>query len=279
MNTYNNEYKNNAQETSNVSRRKKCSSHNLWQHPLFGCKFHTNMRTHAPFIVTQFQRRSDLEQCVISLQSPMIVCKIHAFRTNVQYEPGKDSRNRTVANINDKEEQARLDYLNNRYKAFEILDAASHADMTVKEYIESQGITYDEEYDEARPLIKVDGMNVYLELLGCLEDVPLDSLNWQAIYITMRRMAAWGPSIFDRQMRIQRGSKKTDQQPIEEWHEDYDPQSYPVIYPQCGVGYTYTDASRRPNHVYSLGKESVQRALALKAAQAAADAPTFLNEE
>ena len=43
--------------------------------------FMSGMQFHAPFIVTKYQQRSDLGDCIISTRPPYITCKIHGFKT------------------------------------------------------------------------------------------------------------------------------------------------------------------------------------------------------
>lgn len=257
-------YKQNIHNTT-APRRNSVSQHDVFMPP-HGGKFLTNMREHAPFIVTTFQGRSDLEYCIIATSSPMIVCKIHTFSTSRPEKYDSDDRNAKKREANEREEKKRMDYLSSRYMACKILESSNAASLSVREYVESQGMTYDEEFDEARPVVKVDGLNVYLELYGCLEDVPLSQIDMYQVLLTMRKMAAWGPCIFDRRERSKRASRRDEPQLCENWQEDYNPMSYPPIYPKCGIGQTHIDPSRRPEllHTHCITTEEADRAKRLK---------------
>ena len=121
---------------------------------------------------------------------------------------------------------------------------------------------YDEEFDEARPVVKVDGLNIYLELYGCLENIPLSQIDMSQVLLTMRKMAAWGPCIFDRRERSKCATNINEHQLCENWYEDYNPMSYPPIYPKCGIGQTHIDPSRRPEllHTHCITPEESDRA-------------------
>lgn len=246
-------------------RRNSVSKHDVFM-PASGGKFLTNMRQHAPFIVTTFQGRSDLEYCIIATSSPMIVCKIHTFSTSRPEKYENEDRNAKKREANGREEIKRMEYLGGRYRACEILESSNAAEMSVRDYVESQGMIYDEEFDEARPVIKVDGLNIYLELYGCLEDIPMSQINMSSVLLTMRKMAAWGPCIFDRRERSKRASNINDPQLCQNWHESYNSMSYPPIYPKCGIGHTHIDPSRRPEllHTHCITSEEADRAKKLK---------------
>ena len=260
-----NMYKQHPTPNTTASRRNRVSQHDVFV-PTRGGKFLTNMRQHAPFIVTTYQGRSDLEYCIIATSSPMIVCKIHVFFTSRAEKYDDDDRNARKRAANEREEKKRMDYLSSRYMACKTLESSIVEGMTVREYIESQGMTYDEEFDEARPVVKADGLNIYLELYGCLENIPLSQIDMSQVLLTMRKMAAWGPCIFDRRERSKCATNINEHQLRENWYEDYNPMSYPPIYPKCGIGHTYIDPSRRPEllHTHCITPEESDRAKHLK---------------
>ena len=133
--------------------------------------FMSGMQFHAPFIVTKFQQRSDLGDCIISTRPPYLVCKIHGFKTAVAVNR---TDNPKLVAMAEREEQSRLEYLQQRQIAFRNRIEADRQGITIRQLIEQQGRVYDEELDEPRIVCKVPGLNVYLELVGCLAPVPAD---------------------------------------------------------------------------------------------------------
>lgn len=216
--------------------------------------FCTGMQEHGPFIATTVQARNDLGQCIISTAAPHIVCKIHAFKTNFEEKPGKDGYNKKFREITEREDNNRLEYLEQRALAFENIKEAHRLGITVREYIEQQGRVYDEEFDEPRIVVKVPGLNAYLELLGCLDDIAPDELDWygkRGIFATLNFMALWAQNVWDRHDRRSRGSQFSDEQPVLEWQEDYDPTARPLMTRKQGLGHTFIDPSRRPELLHS----------------------------
>ena len=221
--------------------------------------FLTGMKFHAPFVVTQHQQRSDLGQCIISTRAPYLVCKIHSFKTHFEAKPGKDGYNEKFRDITNREQSRRHEWLEQRAQAFQnALDAARQG-ITVRELIEQQNHVYDEEFDEPRIIVKVPGLNAYLELLGCLDNIDYDDIDWvgeHAVLQTLDEMALWAQNIWDRQDRRPRASFILDPQPLPEWEENYDPEIRPFMPRKRGLGHTFIDPSRRPELQHSLAPAS-----------------------
>lgn len=223
--------------------------------------FNTGMQANAPFIVTQFQQRSDLGQCIISTLPPHYVAKIRAFKTNAHTRPNVAPNEKQVA-MADREEMARQEYIDQRTEAWNNEQQADKGGLTVREYIEAQGRVYDEEFDEPRLVAKVPGLNVYLELIGCLDEVDADSLDWDTEakggpYHVLNSMCLWAQNIWDRQDRRPRATQMEDPQPLPDWHEEYDPETRPWMPRKRGLGLTYIDPSRRPDllHTHTPGAD------------------------
>ena len=209
--------------------------------------FRSNMQTHSPFIVTQLQARSDLGQCIISTTFPRIVARIHTFRTAA-----------TDNLTSNREETARLTYLNNRHMAFNRARQAHEQQTSVRAIIEDNNQVYDEEFDEARPIAKVPGLNIYLELYGCLDDISEEDLDRLFdpelrgnVFETLDRMATWAPNMFNRKDRRPRATNSAAPQPLDAWQDDYDPNLRPMMTPKRGIGQAYVDPSRRPELLHS----------------------------
>ena len=105
---------------------------------------------------------------------------------------------------------------------------------------------YDEEYDEPRPVAKVPGLNAYLELRGCMDDLKGKEVDWSSVLHQLDLMAEWAQNIWIHRDRKYRASRLEDLQPLDEWEEEYDPSVSPMLYPKRGIGLTEVDYSRRP---------------------------------
>lgn len=239
-----------------------------------GQHFQTGMQWHGPFIVTATQARNDLGQCIISTRAPHLVCKIHRFRTCCPAD--KNERQQQVAA---REEQARREWLEQRSTAFENHREAARKGVTVKMLLEEQGRVYDEEFDEPRIVVKVPGLNAYLELLGTLDDTPTGKeVDWtgeHGVLNTLDSMAEWAQNIWDRRDRRQLASQPSDLQPLVGWSEGYNPELRPWMPRKRGLGFTFADPSRRPDMLYSKapqGSADYGMIRELKRAQAAAAA-------
>lgn len=209
--------------------------------------FNTGMQYNAPFFVTQDLARSDLGFCIISTRPPHIVCRVHSFRTGMEAKmENNQSGYKTVAQ---KEEDERREYLEMRAQAFENLHEARRKKMTVREVMEARKMVYDEEFDEARCVMKVPGLNVYLELVGCLDDMPKSHLKWEGrfgILETLDYMCAWAQNIWRLRDRKNFASREEDWQPLKCWQESYNAELRPWMPAKRGLGHTFADPSRRP---------------------------------
>jgi len=229
----------------------------IWDGELsqFSQAFLTGMQFHAPFIVTHYQQRSDLGQCIISTRAPHFVCKIHSFKTNFEAKPGKDGYNEKYRDLTLREQKCRHEWLEQRAQAFQNAQDADRQGISVRQLIEGQNHVYDEEFDEPRIIVKVPGLNAYLELLGCLDRIDADDIDWVGEYgvlQTLDHMALWAQNIWDRQDRRPRASSILDPQPLPEWEENYDPELRPFMPKKRGIGQTFIDPSRRPELQHSL---------------------------
>ena len=238
-----------------MEENKQLQSLPIWDGNLsqYAMAFTTGMQFHAPFIVTQHQQRSDLGQCIISTRAPHFVCKVHSFKTHFEAKPGKEGYNQKFYDLTQREEERRRDWLEQRAQAFQNEEDAARLGLSIRQYIEEQNRVYDEEFDEPRIIVKVPGLNAYLELLGCLDAV--DDVDWVGEYgvlQTLDRMALWAQNIWDRQDRRPRASTIMEPQPLPEWEEDYDPELRPMMPKKRGIGHTYIDPSRRPELQHSL---------------------------
>ncbi len=238
-------------------------------------RFSPAMQYNVPFVYTAFQQRSDLGGCIISTFAPHLVCKLRSFRTHVTEVEGRDAMNAKNRDIADNQERLRIEYLEQRRIAFENGIEASRQGITVKELIEQQGRVYDEEFDEPRMVVKVPGLNVYLELFGCL-DILDDEIDWNGehgVYDTLEKMALWAQNIWDRKDRRPRATDKQDPQPLPEWNEDYNPMLYPTMYRKRGIGLTFIDPSRRPEllHSHAPAEDKDKHGMVRQLKQATAD--------
>jgi hypothetical protein len=215
--------------------------------------FMTGMQFHGPFIVTKIQARNDLGDCIISTRAPHLVCKVHSFRTNLGRAKDND-RNWAIA---EREETARLAWLEQRNQAFENEREAQRQGITIQELIEGQGRVYDEEFDQPRVIVKVPGLNAYLELLGCLDALgqnEWDDIEWtgeHGVLETLDSMAEWAQNIWNSKERRERATRMINMQPVDEWQEEYDPELRPWMPKKRGLGHTTIDPSRRPELLYS----------------------------
>lgn len=108
--------------------------------------------------------------------------------------------------------------------------------------------------DESRPITKVPGLNVYLELFGCMDEISPEDIDWEGpngAYATLTRMSLWAQNIYDRENRVLCASRIQDTQIIPEWVEQYDETLRDSMPPKRGIGiYPYVDASRREDSLY-----------------------------
>lgn len=207
--------------------------------------FTAGMQYHAPFIYTTDPGQTDLGQCIIGTFPPHLVFKVHTFRTNPQSKRGNDKELQHCIDV----EEERIAYLHQRYQAILNGQEASKKKKAVKKVIrEDHGLQYDQEFDEPRAVGKVPGMNIYLELVGCLDKIQLSELDWngeKGVYWTMDYALSYALNFFKRDARRRLASKKSDQQPLPSWQEDWDEEARPAHQPRNGLGYTNIDPNRR----------------------------------
>ncbi|MCF0192618.1 MAG: hypothetical protein HUK05_04205 [Prevotella sp.] len=242
--------------------------------------FRQNMAHDAPYIVTKFQQRSGLGDCIIGLFPPHFVAKIYAFKTS-------DHRQ----HVRERDESAREAYMTNKQRAARMgYEAKKKGYRSVKDYIAAEGgangvpVTYDDEYDEARLTAKVPGLNVYLELQGCLDNCtddyhhPFRDASFHDYAMAeLNNMALWALNNWTRKDRRAMATKSDDEQPVMEWQENYDESQRPPMPPKRGIGvWPNIDASRRPELLHSkaplCAKDDHEAIMELKAATARAAA-------
>lgn len=211
-----------------------------------------NMCGNSEWLVTNDQpgAHSDLGNCMVGTRPPYFVLKIHAFRTNEKRE-----------RVRIQQETDRMNYLKNIVRAAELAKDAQRAGISVKDLIERDGGTYDEEYDECRLVAKVPGLNVYIELLGCMEPEDTSTERWwsetSGQHTTDRAIDTEAAeqvnraAVFYRATTIKSRQRDLatmpgDWQPREDWREEYDPDEFFPRPAKRGVGFGDTDPSRRP---------------------------------
>lgn len=207
--------------------------------------FMTGMQYHAPFIYTDSIGKTDLDRCIICTFPPHFVFKVRVFRTVPISKTGNDKElQRTIA-----AEADRRGYLCNRMDAEINGVAAQKMKKSVRKYIqENRGIRYDQELDEPRLVGKVPGINVYLELVGCLDKVTMNEIDWDGEHgakDTMERALAYALHFWTMGERKRMATNDKDPQPLAEWQENYNSNVAPTYQPKNGLGYTNFDASRR----------------------------------
>ena len=213
----------------------------LWL-PETKAKFNDKMQDNYPFIVTKDMSRTDLGSNVISTTYPRFVARFVAFKTQSNNE-----------RLSERDEQARLEYLRQRLLAIENGKEAAKRNMSVRTYVEViLGRVYDEEFDEPRPVAKIPGLNAYLELRGCMDELEPGSKEADPEFAleVLKKMSAWAQNIWNRKDRKKMASVKTEQQPLPSWEEDFNPALFPAIYPKHGIGLDLVDPSRRPELSY-----------------------------
>lgn len=198
-------------------------------------KFNIDMQQNSPFVVTKMQFRSDLGMCVIGTVAPHFVAKVRGFKFSS-----------SSAIINEHERGRQIQYFENTFKAFQNALAAHEASISVKEYIERKGMTYDEEKDESRLILKVPGLNVYLELFGCLDDCE-EPPQTECIAV-LSQMSQWYRSVLKKSECRKYASRREDYQPRADWKEDYNENEFFHKQDFRGIGFDYVDQSRREDN-------------------------------
>ena len=244
--------------------------------------YRSDMKMHQPFIVVAGGgARSDLNNVCIMTQWPGIVCKIHRFATSTTQRVRQESS-----------EEKRQEWLHDRMIAWRNSKRAIEQRMTVREYIESIGETYDEEFDEPRLVAKCPGLNIYLELYGMMDNIAIsttplgpvrsgDRIDRLGLYYYMQWMANYMVGFTPVKERTEYATKPDDWQPMDDWHDAYDRNNEHLFIPRaCGIGIDYVDQSRRaPLDVHHPFDEEEKAEYArLKAEQGNSDTPIPLNE-
>lgn len=211
-----------------------------------------NMADHAEFVVTSDQNSpyNDLGTCIIGTRAPYFVAKIHAYRT-------QDGREKVAQ----RDEEERCEWLESLERREQIAIAAQKAGVSVRDYIERTGGKYDEEKDELRMVAKVPGLNVYLELYGCMDEEDTDMERWwkeenghqptdrmidSAARTALNRMAHFYRATTTKARQRDLATQLEDWQPRDDWREQYDPDEFYPRPERNGIGYDHTDPTRRP---------------------------------
>lgn len=242
-------------------------NNNMWTGGQVKPEFVSNLCNRSPFMVSASTGRNELGDCVVMVQWPYIVCKVHAYATNID-EKNKGKMYKTSARNSD---DNRCAWLNQRRQAWKNGARAMNNGQTVREYVNgamasliaegeySQG-RYDEEFDEPRLVGKVPGLNIYLEVLGSMYGVQLDMSNEHygaqkdskvASLFDIRRALQWACSFYRgyiNQQRVQFATHADDYQPLEQWHEEFTDADERMFIPrEQGIGHSPTlcDPSRR----------------------------------
>lgn len=208
--------------------------------------FITAMQYHAPFIHTSDPDQTDLGGCIIGTFPPHLVFKIHHFKLNPIRKTGSNNElNHCI-----EQEKKRLEYLRQRYQAIKNGQEARLKGKTVRDLIcVDRNMKYDREFDEPRVVGKVPGVEVYLELIGCLDKVSLEELDWngeKGVLWTMDYALSYALNFYRMDARRRLGSRKDLPQVMDSWKDEWSENLHPFHQPRNGLGYTNFDASRRP---------------------------------
>lgn len=254
--------------------------------------FISNMASRSPFIVCENNGRNDLSGVVIMTQWPFIVARPHRFATDSDQKANpREGLDKDY--IRKKADEDRREWLRERNRAFANASNANSMHKTVAELVASLGGTYDEEFDEPRMVAKVPGMNVYLELLGTMDDIQLVDNFYDVApsgsdvvdIPTLRRALQWMASFFRghirKSQRKQYATHKEQIQPIHSWYEEYQEDDCRMFIPrECGIGHDHIDPSRRdpryPRHPFN--EEEKAELARLKAENANRVDPLTPNE-
>lgn len=224
---------------------------NFYSKPSRLNKVNFDLNRNTEFIITSpsLNYHSELQNCVIALQPPYTVAKIHAFRTQAKN-----------VDLAERQERERRDYLEELAVRQQLAEEAQATGYTVRELIEQEGATYDEEHDEMRLVAKVPGLNIYLEVLGVLdsedtamerwwaehrEEQPFDRAIDAAVGRQLQRMAYFMTTVHEERDRRTYATMESDWQPRQDWVEEYDPEEWWQRPERKGIGFTYTDPARR----------------------------------
>ena len=222
---------------------------------MFPCSLHKvnyDMSENAEWIVTNDQNcaHSDLGGCIIGTRPPYFVAKIHAYKTQEKRD-----------HVRERDENNRVAWLESMEHRELLARSAQKAGVSVHDYVERMGGTYDEEEDELRIIAKVPGLNVYLELLGCMgsEDTsmerwwqekrdqqPTDKAIYAAALQQLNRAAYFYRATTPKGVQRDMATQKSDWQPRDDWREQYDGDEFFQRPERRGIGFDHVDQSRRP---------------------------------
>lgn len=214
-------------------------------------KVNYDLNKNTEFIITSpsLNYHSELQHCVIALQPPYTVAKVHAFRTQANN-----------VDLAERQERERRDYLEDLAVRQQLAEEAQTTGYTVRQLIEQEGATYDEERDEMRLVAKVPGLNIYLEVLGVLDEEdtamerwwaehrdqqPFDRAIDAAVGRQLQRMAYFMTTAHEERDRRTYATMESDWQPRQDWQEEYDPEEWWQRPERKGIGFTHTDPARR----------------------------------
>lgn len=219
-------------------------------------KVNYGMIENTEFVITGsgLNYHSELQNCIIGLRPPYAVAKIHAFRTRAKN-----------AELSERQEGERRDYLSGLAVRQQNAEKARAMGVTVHELMGQMGVVYDEELDEMRLVAKVPGLNIYLELLGVMEEEdtaterawkdsrdgqPFDRAIDAQVAWQLQRMSYFMTTAHEERDRRSFATKMSDWQPRLDWVEEYDPEEFWKRPERKGIGFTFVDPARRgPVHV------------------------------
>lgn len=200
-------------------------------------RLNTGMLFNSPFILTATMSRCDLGQCIISTSAPHFVAKVHKFETK-----------RSNERLRDEKEKQRIDWLKQRVAAHTLaIEARAVGYESIKKYLADNGKNFDEEFDEDRLVVKVPGLNVYLEMYGCLDKMERTSLSLTDASICLQKMAQFYRINNTLKPVHNFATDELDPQPNEDWHENYDRNEFFPYSKYAGIGFSQIDRDRRPD--------------------------------
>ena len=227
---------------------------------MFPCSLHKvnyDMSENAEWIITNDQNgaHSDLGNCIIGTRPPYFVAKIHAYKTQEKRD-----------HVRERDENDRVAWLESMERRELLARSAQKAGVSVRDYVERMGGTYDEEEDELRIIAKVPGLNVYLELFGCMDSEDTGMERWwmerlqadsriqqptdRAIYAAalqqLNRAAYFYRATTPKGVQRDMATQADDWQPRDDWREQYDPDEFFPRPERRGIGFDHVDQSRRP---------------------------------
>lgn len=235
---------------------------------MFPCSLHKvnyDMSENAEWIITNDQNgaHSDLGNCIIGTRPPHFVAKIHAYKTQEKRD-----------HVRERDENNRVAWLESMERRELLSRSAQKAGVSVRDYVERMGGTYDEEEDELRIIAKVPGLNVYLELLGVMDEEDTGMERWwqenrdqqptdKAIYAAalqqLNRAAYFYRATTPKGVQRDMATQADDWQPREDWREQYDGNEYFQRPERRGIGFDHVDQSRRPTPFLKHAMDSEER--------------------